>query len=157
MGIVPAAEMQSRYVASKQCFHLEFVGRCEMPIDHDEDSAIALAAAVEYPTALYELIWEFNAKFPAHTLGEKYDAVARTIDELLGRDLIQLYRISVSDESQRELVAEESIPAVLRNPVTWYLEYAGWQVTAFPTEAGVAAHGDGGRRTPPNTIPSDAS
>ena len=92
-------------------------------IDKSEAEWILLMSANEDYVGLYEAIWEFNSRFPAASLGEKYDAADHALRSLHSKGLIEFHRMIFSDDYKNhnyEPLNPADLDDMFTNPVSWY-------------------------------------
>ena len=110
---------------------------------------ILLSSANEDWIGLYEAIWEFNARFPDSTLGEKYAAAERAVRSLHAKGLVAFARMIFTDDykdHQYEPIDDGELDEILSNPVSWYPDYAHMRVGFTASEAGERAYYSGSER-----------
>ncbi|MEQ8526064.1 hypothetical protein [Gracilimonas sp.] len=77
-----------------------------------------LSLATEDYFGLYEIIWGLNNEFPELSEAKKISRSKKAISELLQEELIQLYKIEVSNEKYVLIPADE-IGSFLEKAESW--------------------------------------
>lgn len=115
-------------------------------IDETEARRLVLSSANEDYCGLYEIIWEFNSRFPDAPLGEKYAAAECAIRTLHSEGLIELHRMIFTDDyrdHRYERLDPGAVDGTLSNPVSWYPDHAHIRIVFSATQAGERAYYSG--------------
>jgi predicted amidohydrolase YtcJ len=117
-------------------------------INIDKAEHILLVLAVEDYSGLYEAIWDLNGKYPAATLGMKYEVAERAIRSLHSKGLIEFHRMIFSEDystHKYEPLEESKLDETLSNPISWYPDYNYIRIVFTSTQKGDQVFFSGGK------------
>jgi len=112
-------------------------------IDPAKARVMALSDANEDYTGFYELIWEFNSKYPAASEAERLNAARSTLADLFNEGLVELFAARWSPPTYEPVVAGGA--DVIADAASWRApsETPGGRFFAFAaTEAGERVYHD---------------